>query len=143
MGIADAGTAMALDSATPATILIARVFMERLLVLLHLHWRSHNRFRGGCRPATESAVRSYTNVSGENNFSTLALTAPTLRRSQFYEPCEAAALDAHAIAVTGMQNFSVDAGIIDASRDVSAKFAWRLSGNLAKGQSEGTVEGVA
>ena len=66
MGIADADTAMALDSAAPATILIARVLMEHLVVLLHLQWLNRDRFSGGCRPATESVVRSYTSVIGEN-----------------------------------------------------------------------------
>src|SRR5215475_4819344 len=48
-----------------------------------------------------------------------------------------------AAAANSGQHFSVDAGIIAASCDVSAKFAWRLCGNLAKGRSEGAVEGVA
>jgi hypothetical protein len=65
-GQADADTAMALDSAAPATILIARVFMEHLLVLLHLQWLNRDRFSGGCRPATGGVVRSYTSVIGEN-----------------------------------------------------------------------------
>jgi hypothetical protein len=50
----------------PATILIARVLMEHLLVLLHLRWLNRDRFSGGCRPATGSVERSYTNVIGEN-----------------------------------------------------------------------------
>jgi hypothetical protein len=93
MGMADAGADMMLHSAAPTTRLIASAFMERLLVLLHLQWLNRDRFSGGCRPATGSVVRSYTNVSGENNFSTLALTAPTLRQSQFYEPCETAEMN--------------------------------------------------
>ena len=44
MGIADAGTAMALHSEAPATILIARAFIEHLLVLPHLQWINRDRF---------------------------------------------------------------------------------------------------
>ena len=50
-------------------------------------------------------------VSSEKiSLGVLALTAPTLRQSRFYMPCETVALDAHAITVAGMQHFSLDAG---------------------------------
>jgi hypothetical protein len=75
-------------TAAPATILVARGFMEHLLVLVHLQWINRGRFLVGCPPATEAWCARTLMVIGKSNFGVLALTSPLLRQSQFYEPCE-------------------------------------------------------
>src|SRR5262249_51856023 len=84
-GIADAGTARAPHSAAPATILIARAFMEHLLVLPFMD--KSRPVPVGYRPAT-GGLRWELIVGQENNFGVLALTASMLRQSQSYQPCQ-------------------------------------------------------